>query len=185
MKNTTLLIAAFIAAISFVPQTKGQSTNNIATFANKKTFKKSVRKIASFPAPSEPTGSNALYVNAVNVKAIKDFQSRYSGVSNEEWYSIPGGYLSYFQMDGYGDRAVYDRHGRWMGSLKFYGANMLPKDVRWLVSNNYFDFSISLVEEVQVPNKVEYFVHVESKSKAMILRVTAEGDMEIFQENAK
>jgi hypothetical protein len=185
MKKTILPVAAFVSAMGFLTKANGQSTNNIATFATTKTFMKPIQEIASNTVPSDLSGSNALYVNAVNAKATKDFKSCYSGVFNEEWYTIPGGYLSYFQIDGYGDRAIYDNHGHWMGSLKFYGENMLPKDIRWLVRTNYFDFSITLVEEVRVPNKLEYFIHLEDKSSAKILRVTTEGDMEVFQEYDK
>jgi hypothetical protein len=179
-KSTILLIAAWISAIAFLPKAKGQGAGNVVRNSNKETGMLSVHSLTCLSIPPELPGLPD--INAVNERAIKDFKSRFSGAMNEKWYSIPGGYLCYFQIKGFDDRAFYDRKGQWLSSLKLYDEYKLPKEIRSLVRGIYFDFSITLVEEARIPNSLVYIIHMEDKNNAKILMVTSDGDIQTLLE---
>jgi hypothetical protein len=120
----------------------------------------------------------------INSKVIKDFESRFAN-ANAKWFSDNNGFVSYFVKDGYGDRAFYDKKGRWQYSLIIFGEDKLPRDVRATVRSTYYDMPITLVEEVQTNDARVYIIHVEDKSNIKILKVNDECEMEVMQELTK
>jgi hypothetical protein len=181
MKKSIFTLIAACIAVFFQTHAYAQ-TNNVTPFTDSKIFLKSIQTIASLDLPVDFSGSSATDVKAVNVKAIKDFKSRYGRTLNEKWFTIPGGFESYFQEEGFGDRAFYDKKGNWLSSLKMYGENQLPKDVRKQVKSTYFDYSITLVEEIQIPDHLVYIVHLEDNKSIKIVRVNTDGDMDVMQD---
>jgi hypothetical protein len=121
----------------------------------------------------------------INVKAIKDFKSRYINIGAGIWYTEKRGSIAYFTRDGYTNRVFYDKNGRWVYSLLFYGESKLDRDVRKAVKINYYDQSITLVEEVQTVSGLVYVITLEDKSSIKILKINKEGEMIITQEMIK
>ena len=122
---------------------------------------------------------------SINVKALKDFKSRYANIGEVIWYTEKSGSFSCFTRDGYVNRVYYDKNGRWEYSLLFYGEAKLDRDIRKAVKMNYYDQSITLVEEVQTVSGVVYVITLEDKSSLKILKINKEGEMEIMQEMEK
>ena len=181
-KPILALVAGIMAASTIYAGTNAQSTHNVSTFTGSKTFIKSVQTIAALDLSFTFSGTNALDAKSINVKAIKDFKGRFDRAQNEKWFAISGGYMSSFNMDGYVDRAFYDKKGHWLSSLTLYGEHGLPKEIRSLVRGSYLDFTITLVEEVQIPENTVYIVHLEDQKHLKIVRVTTDGDMDVMQE---
>ena len=153
-------------------------------FNDAKSFMPSIRYVAAL----ESTANMGTYIpdaKSINAKAVKDFQARFAGTDNAQWFADRNGFVSYFVKDGYGDRAFYDKKGHWQYSLIFYKEDKLPRDVRSSVRSIYFDMNITLVEEVQTPNGKVYIVHLEDQSNIKILKVNDEGEIEIMQELTK
>lgn len=121
----------------------------------------------------------------INAKAVKDFQTRFTGETEAKWYSDKNGLVSYFVKDGYGDRVFYDKKGRWQYSLIYYDEYKLPRDIRSAVKSVYFDMSIKVVEEVQNNDGMAYIIYLEDKSSYKILNVTKDGEIQIMQELSK
>src|ERR1700753_4363657 len=69
-------------------------------------------------------------VKSINVRAMKDFKSRYGNTGEGTWYTGKSGSVSYFTRDGYTNRVYYDKNGRWAYSLLFYGEAKLDRAVR-------------------------------------------------------
>jgi hypothetical protein len=63
-----------------------------------------------------------------------------------------------------------------------YTKDKLPRDIRRLVQSFYFDFDITLVEEVQTIEGIEYIVSLENKSNIIVVNVNKEGQMEVLQD---
>jgi len=164
---------------------KAQGTNNVASFTSSKIFLKSIQTVASLDAPVDFNSTSAADVNAVNVKAIKDFKSRFDKAANEKWFSISSGYMSYFNMDGFGARAFYDKKGHWLSSLTLSTEEKLPTDVRRLVRSTYLDYTITLAEKVEIPGNYVYIIHLEDKTTIKIIRVSPEYEMDELQEFQK
>jgi hypothetical protein len=123
------------------------------------------------------SAKDELDIKDIHTRAIKDFQNRFNHVNNAVWYSLNNGFVSYFLLDGYGERVFYDKKGHWQFSLLLYGEGKLPRDVRASVKSVYFDLAITQVEEVQTPNGFVYIVNLEDKSSIKVLKVNRDGEM--------
>jgi hypothetical protein len=129
------------------------------------------------------TGTYILNRNEINVLAIRDFLERYNNINSAIWFPSPkGGFEAYFVQDGYGERVIYDKNGGWQMSLLVYNEEKLPRDIRSEVKRTYYDWDITLIEEVQNNDGVEYIINLEDKSKIRVLKVTEEGLMEELQD---
>jgi hypothetical protein len=179
------LIIGFTSFSAFSNCVIAQKSLNPIAFNNAKNFKLSVRQLAIMETPAD-LGTYIADEKNVNSKAVKDFQARFHQVSNTMWFADPkGGYVSYFIVNGYGDRAFYDKKGHWQYSLIFYGEDKLPKDIRGIVRSTYYDLAITLVEEVQTTEGMAYVVHLEDKGNIKIVKLSDEGEMETMQELTK
>src|SRR5450432_4558254 len=161
-----------------------QKALNPIAFNDAKAFRLSIRQIAVMETPAN-LGTYIADEKNVNSKAVKDFRTRFNQVSSTMWFSDQNGYESYFILNGFGDKAFYDKKGRWQYSLIFYGEDKLPRDIRTIVRSTYFDLAITLVEEVQTTEGMVYIVHLEDKANIKLVKVNKEGEMEIMQELIK
>ncbi len=100
------------------------------------------------------------------------------------WFSDQNGFESYFVQNGFGNRAFYGKKGHWLYSLILHTEHELPSDVRASIKSIYFDFAITLVEEVQTNYGVFYIVNLEDKSNIKILKVNDLGEINILLEMA-
>jgi hypothetical protein len=171
-----------IAAIAST--TFAQKSANPVGFGDSKNFKSAVLYAAALESPVF-LGNYISDAKSINTKAMKDFQARFNEASNTMWYSDGNGLETIFTRDGYSDRVFYDKKGHWEYSLIFYNENKLPRDIRAVVKSTYYDFTITLVEEVQTPDGNAYFVHLEDDQTIKIVKLNQDGDMETFQELAK
>jgi hypothetical protein len=161
-----------------------QNSVGPVAFSSTKTFKSSIRSLTALENLTS-TGSYIPDAKDIQSKAVKDFQIRFSNVSNAVWFSDPNGFLSYFVQDGYGNRVFYDKKGRWKFSLILYGENKLPRDIRALIKSTYYDLAITLVKEVRTIDGVGYVVNLEDKSNIKIIKINNGGEMEILLELTK
>jgi hypothetical protein len=113
----------------------------------------------------------------INSKAIKDFQERYNNIKNAMWFSDQNGFESYFVQNGFVNRVFYGKKGLWLYSLILHTEHELPTDIRASIKSIYFDFAITLVEEVQTKYGVLYVVNLEDKSNIKILIVNNLGEI--------
>ena len=185
MKKTLIALSlGFTSIVALSNCVYAQNSENPVAFNDTKSFRSSIRNLAALESPAF-MGTYSPDAKNINAKAIKDFQGRFNGASNTMWFTDDNGFVSYFVKDGYGNRAFYDKKGRWQYSLLFYGEDKLPRDIRATVKSTYFDFAITLVEEVQTTEGMAYLIHVEDKSNIKILRVSKDGEMDIMQELTK
>jgi hypothetical protein len=161
-----------------------QKADNPIAFNDAKIFKSAIRYLAAMETPGY-LGEYIADEKNVNSKAKKDFTSRFAQANDAKWYSDQNGFVSYFVVNGYGNRAIYDKKGHWQYSLIFYGEDKLPRDIRAIARSHYFDLSITLVEEVQTPNGNAFFIHMEDKSSIKIIKMNADGEMETVQDLVK
>jgi hypothetical protein len=182
-----ILITLSIGITSFAAYSNGanaQYSSSPVDFINSKVFKQYLRYVAALETPLN-LGAFMPDAKKNNARAIKDFQTRFGAETEARWYVNENGFESYFVKDGYGDRACYDKKGRWLYSLIFYNEDKLPRDIRTAVKSIYFDMAITLVEEVQCPDGMVYIIHLEDKSNIKTLKVSKDGEIEIMQELTK
>jgi hypothetical protein len=146
-------------------------------FTESKNFNVLIRQLAS----ANGYGSTGVYIpdiTKVNARALKDFQNRFSDVGGAKWFSDENGYYSYFNKDGFNDRAFYNKNGRWLYSLIYKTEDKLPEDLRATIKSVYFDWTINVIEEIRTNDGVVYVVYLEDKSNFRVLKVSAENEIE-------
>jgi hypothetical protein len=183
MKKT--LIALGTIFISFAAFTNAnianaQGANNVIAFADTKTFTRSIQKFFLFN--NSVIAENVSDLNKVSTRAIKDFQNRFGVTANEKWYKVPDGFVSYFTLDGSTHRVFYDKKGRWQYTLRYYKEDKLPANIRASVRSIYYDYAITLVQEIQSANSPVYIVHIEDKTCFKNLRVSENDGISVVEE---
>ena len=178
------LSIGFSSIATFSNCSYAQNASMPVAFNDTKNFRSSVRDMAALESPAD-LGTYIPDAKSINSRAAKDFSARFNSVSNAMWFSDQNGFVSYFVRDGFGNRAFYDKKGRWQYSLIFYGEDKLPKDLRAAIKSTYYDMSITLVEEVQTNDGTGYVIHLEDKSNIKILKVNKDGEVATMQELIK
>ena len=127
-----------------------------------------------------------LNTNHVDIRAVRNFHIMYNKAENAMWFSGPNnGFISYFVQDGYGNRVIYDKHGRWQFSLITYGEDKLPGDIRATIKFTYVNMHVALAEEVQTAESIQYIVYLEDKFRIRVVKVNKEHEMEVLQDLVK
>jgi len=179
MKKTPILAAALLSAALISGQLSAQESKSRVNLAATQSVN------TSATASSGATLANAAAVSTISVRAIKDFRSRFTKIADEQWSHIDRGFCAYCTKDGIKARVYYDLRGHWQGSLKYCDESQLPHFIRDVVKRTYYDFAITFVNIVEVPEHTAYLVHLEDKKTLKIVRVNEEGEMDIMDEFVK
>ena len=136
----------------------------------------------SAAASAGASGSPPAAVSSINVRALKDFQWRYMKAADEQWSVLDKGVCVVFSKDSARTRVFYDDKGRWQASVTYCEEWKLPYFVRDMVRRANYDLPITCVEILDIPDRTVYLVHVEDKNLCRIIRVTQDGDMDVYRE---
>jgi hypothetical protein len=184
MKRTMIVLAAiYLFVVAFSYSTSAQGTNNVIAFTDSREFDKSLQGLIMLD--DSVISSSLKDLSAINGKAIKDFSKRFGNALSEQWYQIPDGFVSYFNVNGFANRALYDKKGRWQYTVKFYDEFQLPHDIRAAIKSIYYDYKITVVEEIDASQNLIYIVHMEDKTSIKNLRVSNDGEIEVMEEFTK
>lgn len=180
------ILFALILGFTFLPAPGGnvfaQNSRKVIDPNLSRNFIPYVHNLAELVNP-DLAAAHMLNRNEVNIRAVRDFMKRFDQVDHTRWFSTPeGGYESYFMQNGYWDRVYYDKRGNWLCSLICYGETKLTRDIRSFVKSAYFDFDITMVEELRRPEGIEYAINLENSSEIRIVKVNREGELEVLQE---
>jgi hypothetical protein len=107
----------------------------------------------------------------INIKAVRDFYNSYGDNNNESWYATNYGFRAKFVKDSVTFMADYTRKGAWMRTIKTFHENRLAPDIRRKVRSKYFDYHISLVQEIDLPAEVIHLVTIEDTGSWMVLQL--------------
>jgi hypothetical protein len=183
MKKTILALSIGLTSFTALSTpVNAQNSKTAVAFNSANDFMPSIRKLAS----TENSAFLGTYIpdtKSINARAFEDFHGRFKKVDNAVWFSgANGGFLSYFIQDGYGDRVIYDKKGRWQYSLITFGEDKLPLEIRAEVKSTYFDMVIDVVEEVQMNEGNTYILNLEDKSNIKVISVTSDGEMKVLRD---
>jgi hypothetical protein len=179
MKKAILLFVVGCVSAAILPgHLIAQDTSNQNSLVSAENNSKPVHSAAIAYGSTASTAADA---STVSVKAIKDFKTRFASAKDEKWYTLNTGFVSYFSQDGYTNRAFYDKKGHWQASLRYIGESKLPRDIRAMVKSIYYDFTITVIEIAEVPDHMAYMIHLEDATTIKILRVSDEGEMEVYK----
>lgn len=164
MKNCIVIIACLL----------------IAATANKVTAQQACDALVAGQIPSlSLTGG----FNRIQTKVMRDFLNRNEAATNVEWMPEDKAcVVKYRDAGNLFCRTVYNSRGHYVYTIKQYGEDKMDAEVRGLVKSRYYDYTITLVEEVQMPSKpVVYIVHVQDAHTLKNIRVS-EGYVEVIED---
>lgn len=123
-----------------------------------------------------------VFLNDISMRAVRDFEKKYSKVSDGKWIKMTDGYSVKFTLNNEQYRMVYNNHGYWVYTIKYLKEVSMPREVRAQVKSIYYDYTITQVEEIEVPyNPIVYIVHMCDEKKWVNVRVR-DGEMDVIQE---
>ena len=126
---------------------------------------KAFQKAAALP-------NNMATFRDIPIKAVRSFKTTWQHVDNESWYKVPDGYRARFTQDGALYLITYNKRGNWLNTMRQYDETMLDREVRSEVKTVYYDYSIMLVEEIDLPMKpLTYIIHMEDKTTFLNIRI--------------
>ena len=129
--------------------------------------------------------SNMVDRAKIDSRVLRNFIKSYQNVSDEKWFELKDGFLTKFRVDDIMYMVAYGKKGGWLHTIRTYNENKLAQDLRYAVKSSYYDYHITLVQEVKIPlNPVTYVIHLEDKTKIINLRV-CDGEMDEWQKMSK
>lgn len=120
-----------------------------------------------------PASGEDIYLNNISTRAVRDFERRFKEADKPRWYACKRGWLVKFNHHDIKTSVAYDSRGTWVYSIKCYGEKEMPRDVRALVKTVYYDYKITLVQEITEPgiDGPVYAVQAEDKDHILMIRV--------------
>jgi hypothetical protein len=177
MKKTILFLATLcISATAAINSTNAQTVKSNSEIADSKSL-----EISFAFGEATMINSSSENLNAINTKAVRNFDKNYKTVINENWYEVSNGYLAKFTSNGNDNMAAYDRKGHWQFTISYYDEKKLPAEVRATVKSTYYDYSITRVEEIHIDDKIIYLVHMQDDNTWKNVRI-CNGEMEVAED---
>lgn len=130
---------------------------------------------------------NTFVSEMISPKALKTFAGRYKNQAGEYWEVMKDGFSAHFNSDGISNRIYFDRKGRWVGSMKGYQEDKMPRGLRTQVKRTYFDYKINYVQELETyesEGKPTFIVNLEDDDNIILLRIY-EGELEVWRSYKK
>lgn len=130
--------------------------------------------------------TNTRYMNKIHVKAVRDFLKRGNEAINPEWMAVETGFVvKYTDKNKSNCRTVYNNKGGFSYTIRQYYENKMPRDVRAVVKSQYYDYTITLVEEIEeLSRPVVYVVHMEDATTLKNIRVS-DREIDVLEEYNK
>jgi hypothetical protein len=166
MKNvivTSIVVLLFSAVVTAQPVNRPALTDNLQSL-----------HMSSLP------------INKVHVRAMRDFLKRDEAAANADWYVVETGYVvKYTGKNNSKCRTVYNSRGEFVYTIRQYYENVMPRDVRGIVKSQYYDYTITVIEEIEERMKpLVYVVHLEDSTTLKNVRV-CDREMEVLEEYIK
>ena len=163
-----LLIATGMSIVALTGCAYSQQGGNSLATANIKTL-----------------GAKGQYLNDVNVRAMRDFVSRYGDVEEVKWHNTNGSYIAVFFRDSIQYRVMYSSRGDLNYVMKYYEEKQLARNIRAIVKSTYYDYKIFIVQEIETPDRPSiYILNLQGETDWKKIRL-CQGEMEVMEEFRK
>lgn len=117
---------------------------------------------------------------SISTKAVKDFTKSYKNIDNAGWFIIKDGYVAEFKKNGIKTKVYYNRKGTWIGNVRSYLEDNLPRNIRHHVKSSYYDYKINYIQEIAVDRNLVYLVKIEDDTFFKTIRIQ-DGEMDEFE----
>ncbi len=120
-------------------------------------------------------------LSKANSKAQNNFRKNFADGPDVKWFTEKETISASMNRDNKHTTVVYDKKGRWLRTMSNYDESKLPKDVRRTVKSVYYDYNITLVQEIKEGQITFYVIHLEDKTSYKQVAVY-EGEITILNE---
>jgi len=121
------------------------------------------------------------YLNDINVRAMRDFVSRYGDVT-AVWHTSNEDYVAVFFKDSIQHRVIYNNRGDLSYEMKYYEESRMPRNIRAQVKSTYYDYKIYVIQEIETPDHpTVYIVNLQGDTDWKKVKL-CQGEMEIMEE---
>jgi hypothetical protein len=165
---TSISVSIIMGAVA-----NAQTVNNATTSSNS-----SVKDIPAVEVrKADDPGFH--YFNEIHARAIREFLKDYQDVQNVKWFKYKKGYVATFVRDSITTRLYYNKRGDFDVQLRYFNENRLPIEVRDLVRNRYYNFSIFQVCEVSGFDKIYYQIKIRDNNFCKVINVV-DGEIKVM-----
>lgn len=186
MKHYITYISAIICCLTSVSTIIAQDNQHIlreSPSRDELSYTANTNRIKAVSEDGKP-----IYLNDINTKAVADFKRRFGNTDSERWLKRPeSGYVAAFKKNRADYMVHYDKRGRWESTLKGYTEDLMPFEIRDIVKRNYYDYTITYVNEIETLNSNRiptYLVYMQYKNLIKIMRIR-DGEMDVWKEMKK
>lgn len=122
------------------------------------------------------------YLNDINVRAMRDFVSRYGDVPDAVWHRTKDCFIAVFFRDSIQYRVIYTSRGDLGFIMKYYEERRMARNIRAQVKSTYYDYKIFIVQEIESPNHpTVYIVNLQGDTDWKKVKLF-QGEMEVMEE---
>ena len=133
---------------------------------------------------AETPKKGRLYLNSINIRAVRDFMKRHANVDNESWVIMEhGGFCAKFNANGTDITEYYNKHGNWTNSLKMYTEAQLSFKIRAMIKREYYYYNTAHIYEIETiksNNKPTYIIRLEDEYSFVFIRIQ-DGEMDVWK----
>lgn len=98
------------------------------------------------------------YLNDINVRAMRDFVSRYGDATEAIWHRAKDSFIAVFFRDSVQYRVIYSNRGDLSFVMKYYEENRMARNIRAQVKSTYYDYKIFIIQEIESPNHPPVYI---------------------------
>jgi len=175
-KNLFVIVAGLISALAVTNGSYAQTKDDIAPVSSVKNYYKMSKS-------GVDDSSNTASINVVNAKALKNFRKQYK-VNYERWILESNLIVACYELDNTRCSIYFDKKGNWIGHLKVYHEDKMPKDIRKMVKQEYYDYKILTVQEVETYQSIAmptYIVTIQDDKNIKLIRIQ-DNEMDVYKE---
>jgi hypothetical protein len=169
-KNLIALIVVSVTTLGGISNANAQIVSNSSSL--------------EYQMSATKTKSSRNELEAISPRALKNFADTYKNVSGESWMKIKGGFSVRFISDDMRTSILYDNKGYWVGSIKYYSEEKMPREVRHIVKSTYYDYNIVYTQEIETTDTKglpTYIICLQDKTNIKMIRI-CDGEMSVWKE---
>ena len=172
-KNLIALVIVSVATLAGTSRANAQMVSNSSSLEYQKNIIETKDRLSE--------------TEAISSRALRNFANTHKNVKQESWTKNKNGFFVTAISEGIRTTVFYDRKGDWVGSIKYYSQEKMPREIRHIVKSTYYDYNIISIQEVETIDShgvPTYIVTVDNKTNIQLIRVSA-GEMEVWKQFTK
>lgn len=121
----------------------------------------------------------------ISMRTLNNFRSDYGNISGVEWSMKEDFAKASFIYNNEKMEAFYDVTGQFIGSSKAVALDQMPLNVKRVFAKKYADYIVKETILFDGVDERSYYISAENDSRSVILHVSKEGAVSVFQSTKK